>query len=65
MTEQETFKCRYCKHSHKLDQLAGTLSNQREIETALDNILAYEKRLADLILREDIEEERRKYKEEK
>lgn len=65
MTEQETFKCRYCKHSHKLSQLAAALSNQREISTALDNIEAYEKRLADLILREDLEPERRKYKEEK
>lgn len=65
MTEAQVFKCRYCKHTHKLEQLVGTLSNQREIETALDNILAYEKRLADLILREDLDEERRKYKEEK
>ena len=64
MTDQ-TFKCRYCKHSNKLSQLAAALSNQREISTALDNIEAYEKRLADLILREDIEPERRKYKEEK
>jgi len=61
----ETFKCRYCKHSHSLDKLAGTLSNQREIETALDNITAYEQRLSDLVLREDIADERRKYKEEK
>jgi hypothetical protein len=65
MTEQETFKCRYCKHSHKLSQLAGTLRNEREITTALDNIEAYEKRLSDLIIREDLEPERRKYKEEK
>ena len=65
MVEQQTFKCRYCKHSHSLDKLAGTLSNQREIETALDNITAYEQRLREIVIRDDIDEERRKYKEEK
>lgn len=63
MTEQ--FKCRYCKHSHKLSQLAGALSNQREISTALDNIAAYEQKLADLVLNQELTEERRKYKEDK
>jgi hypothetical protein len=60
MTEQ--FKCRYCRHSHNYDDLAGALSNQREISTALDNIAEYEKKLADLVLRSDISEERRTYK---
>jgi hypothetical protein len=61
----ELFKCRYCKHSHNYKQLAGALSNQREIQTALDNIEAYEGKLADLVLNTEISEERKKYKEEK
>jgi hypothetical protein len=63
MTEQK-FSCRYCKHSHDIDKLAGTLSNQREISTALENIETYEQKRADLFLR-DLPEERKQYKEEK
>lgn len=61
----ETFKCRYCKHSHEYTKLAGTLTNQREIETALANIETYETKYAQLYLREGLTEERKKYKEQK
>jgi len=56
------FKCRYCKHTHTLEKLAGTLSNQREIQTAAENIALYEQKLSELFLR-DISEDRKKYKE--
>jgi hypothetical protein len=64
MTDQ-TFKCRYCKHSHTLDKLVGALNNDREINTALDNITLYKSKLDELPERTELTEERRKYKQDK
>ena len=58
------FSCRYCQHSHSLNDLAGTLTNQREIQTIQTNIELVENKRANLVFR-DLPTEQKQVREQK
>ena len=50
------FKCRYCQQSYSLTKLAGTLSNEKEIQTLTVNIDRVNQKRVDLVFSELSEE---------
>lgn len=59
------FKCRYCQSSYLFDKLAGTIQNEKEIQTLTENIERYQQKRADLVFRAELTEESKQQKDQK